>query len=88
VTTFPAISDGYDRRLSPATRVLLGLIKFYRAAISPFLAWFVSCRHYPTCSQYGMEAITRYGAWRGGRMTIKRVLKCNPLFPGGYDPVE
>lgn len=86
--TSTAISDGISRTESPAAKILLGLIRFYRLAISPFMAWFVTCRHYPTCSQYGLEAVSRYGAVRGGWMTIKRILRCNPLFPGGYDPVQ
>lgn len=85
--TSTAISDGISRTASPAAKILLALIRFYRFAISPFMAWFVTCRHYPTCSQYGIEAVSKYGAWRGGWMTIKRILRCNPLFPGGYDPI-
>jgi putative membrane protein insertion efficiency factor len=85
--TSTAISDGISRTHSPAAKILLALIQFYRFAISPFMAWFVTCRHYPTCSQYGLEAVSKYGAWRGGWMTIKRILRCNPLFPGGYDPI-
>jgi len=85
--TSTAISDGISRTASPAAKILLALIRFYRFAISPFMAWFVTCRHYPTCSQYGLEAVSKYGAWRGGWMTIKRILRCNPLFPGGYDPI-
>lgn len=87
MSTSTAISDGISRTLSPVARILLAFIRFYRFAISPFLAWFVTCRHYPTCSQYGLEAISKYGAWRGSWMTIKRILRCNPLFPGGYDPI-
>lgn len=85
--TSTAISDGISRTASPAAKILLALIRFYRFAISPIMAWFVTCRHYPTCSQYGLEAVSKYGAWRGGWMTIKRILRCNPLFPGGYDPI-
>jgi uncharacterized protein len=73
---------------SPAALLFLGIIKIYRLVLSPFVGYFVSCRHYPTCSQYGLDAVRKYGAFKGGYMTIKRVLKCNPFFPGGYDPVE
>lgn len=52
------------------------------------MGFFVSCRHYPTCSQYGLDAVHKYGAAKGGWMTVKRVLRCNPLFPGGHDPVK
>jgi putative membrane protein insertion efficiency factor len=88
LTTSSVISDGIEREHSLAAKILLALIRFYRFAISPFLAWFITCRHYPTCSRYGLEAISRYGAMRGGWMTLKRILRCNPFFPGGYDPVE
>ena len=66
----------------------LGAIRLYRLMLSPVMGLFVSCRHYPTCSQYGLEAVRKYGARKGGLMTLKRILRCNPLFPGGYDPVE
>ncbi|WDU84631.1 membrane protein insertion efficiency factor YidD [Caloramator sp. Dgby_cultured_2] len=46
-----------------------------------------SCRFYPTCSQYSLEAIEKYGAIKGSVLSIKRILKCHPLHPGGYDPV-
>ncbi|MFE7150679.1 membrane protein insertion efficiency factor YidD [Heyndrickxia sporothermodurans] len=46
-----------------------------------------TCRFYPTCSQYGLEAVKRFGAFHGGFLTIKRILKCHPLHPGGFDPV-
>ena len=66
-------------------RLLLLLVQFYRSCISPLLP--PSCRYYPTCSAYAMEAIERYGARRGGWMALKRILRCHPLHAGGYDPV-
>ena len=64
---------------------LLLLIRFYRAVISPLFP--PSCRYVPTCSAYAMEAIEKYGAWRGGWMAVKRILRCHPFHKGGYDPV-
>ena len=65
--------------------LLLLLVQFYRSWISPFLP--PSCRYYPTCSAYAMEAIERYGARRGGWMALRRILRCHPFHAGGYDPV-
>ncbi|ART77735.1 membrane protein insertion efficiency factor YidD [Sutcliffiella horikoshii] len=65
--------------------VFLFIIRFYRKFISPLTP--PSCRFYPTCSQYGMEAIGRFGAIKGGWLTIKRILKCHPFHPGGIDHV-
>jgi len=66
-------------------KAALAVVKFYRKAISPYLP--ASCRYTPTCSQYAMEAIEKYGALKGSFMALKRILRCNPFFPGGYDPV-
>lgn len=66
----------------------LGVIYLYRMTLSPITGLVVQCRFHPTCSQYGMDAIRKYGAFRGGYLTIKRILRCNPFFPGGYDPVK
>ena len=66
-------------------RLLLLLVQFYRSCISPLLP--PSCRYYPTCSAYAMEAIERYGARRGGWMALRRILRCHPFHRGGYDPV-
>ncbi len=64
---------------------LLIIIKFYRAVISPLKP--PTCRFYPTCSAYAYEAISKYGPFRGSWLAIKRVLRCHPLNPGGFDPV-
>ena len=66
--------------------VLIILIKFYRYVISPLLGP-PRCRFYPSCSDYGLEAIQRYGAVRGSYLTLKRLLKCHPFHEGGIDPV-
>ncbi|HEV2911986.1 MAG TPA: membrane protein insertion efficiency factor YidD [Pyrinomonadaceae bacterium] len=66
--------------------VLITLLKFYKAAISPLLP--PSCRFVPTCSEYARQAIERHGAWRGTWMGARRILRCHPFHPGGYDPVE
>lgn len=66
-------------------RPLIWLIKFYRKNISPKTP--PSCKFTPTCSQYGLEAIERFGAIKGGFMTLWRILRCNPFSSGGYDPV-
>lgn len=63
------------------------LIKFYKKYLSS-LKSYPMCRFVPTCSEYGIEAIGRYGFFKGGFMLLKRILKCNPLGPSGYDPVE
>lgn len=65
---------------------LLGLIRFYRSFISPLKP--PTCRFYPTCSLYAIEAIEKYGAIKGGYLAGKRILKCHPFHPGGYDPVK
>jgi len=64
---------------------MLAFIRFYRRGISPFTP--PSCRFTPTCSAYAEEAIGRYGALRGGWLALRRLLKCHPLGPSGYDPV-
>ncbi len=66
-------------------KLMVGLIVFYKKAISPLLPR--SCRYYPTCSEYGMEAIKRYGPFKGGWLTIKRIVSCNPWGGHGHDPV-
>ncbi|SEW04119.1 membrane protein insertion efficiency factor YidD [Chitinophaga arvensicola] len=61
------------------------LIKIYQWFISPFLG--SKCRYTPTCSQYGLEAFKKYGPFKGGYLTIKRILSCHPWGGHGYDPV-
>lgn len=67
-------------------KLLLGIIRFYRKRISPMKA--PCCRFYPTCSVYAIQAIEKYGALKGGAMALYRILRCNPLCKGGYDPVK
>ena len=64
---------------------LMGFIRLYQATISKALP--PTCRFTPSCSEYGYEAIQKYGAIKGGWMAIKRVARCHPFNPGGYDPV-
>src|SRR5579872_6418424 len=66
-------------------KIILFLLRAYKWAISPMLL--PSCRYVPSCSEYAMEAVDRYGAARGSLMAIVRVLRCNPLAKGGVDPV-
>ncbi len=67
-------------------KILLWLIRFYRNNISPMFP--PRCRFTPTCSAYALEAIKKYGPWKGGWLTIKRLLRCNPFHKGDYfDPV-
>jgi hypothetical protein len=63
----------------------LKLIRFYQLAISPWLP--PSCIYTPTCSQYGFEAISKYGIFKGGWLALRRILRCHPFAQGGYDPV-
>jgi putative membrane protein insertion efficiency factor len=65
--------------------VVLQLLRGYKWAISPM--FLPSCRYVPTCSEYAMEAVERYGAWRGGWKALMRLLCCHPFAHGGYDPV-
>lgn len=67
-------------------KVFLIMIKLYRKYISPLKR--PCCIYYPTCSQYAIDAIQKYGAFKGGFMSIKRILRCHPFHEGGYDPVE
>lgn len=66
-------------------KILILLIRFYQGAISPHFP--PACRYTPTCSQYALEAITRYGVFKGGRLALKRILRCHPWGGSGYDPV-
>jgi len=66
-------------------RILIFPIRVYQRLLSPLLR--NRCRFYPTCSHYAVEAIEKHGAIRGLWLAIKRILKCHPLHPGGYDPV-
>lgn len=74
-----------DKLRTLPRRALLWLIRFYRGAISPYHR--PCCRYIPTCSQYALEAVEKYGALKGGFMALKRILRCHPFHKGGYDPV-
>jgi len=66
-------------------QILIALIKLYRYVISPYLA--PSCRYTPTCSSYAIEAVERFGVFRGSWMAIRRIGRCHPWHSAGYDPV-
>ncbi|MDD4342781.1 MAG: membrane protein insertion efficiency factor YidD [Eubacteriales bacterium] len=66
-------------------KFLIFLIKGYQKFLSPLLG--KNCRFYPTCSQYAIKALEKYGLFKGSFLAVKRILKCNPFHPGGYDPV-
>ena len=66
-------------------RLLILLIRFYQQGISPFKP--PCCKYYPTCSNYALQAIERFGALKGSLLALYRILRCNPFSRGGYDPV-
>jgi hypothetical protein len=66
--------------------IVIGLLRFYKVAISPWLP--SACRFRPTCSEYMMDAVSRYGAVRGVWLGLKRLGRCHPFHQGGYDPVH
>jgi putative membrane protein insertion efficiency factor len=66
--------------------VLLMLIRSYKILLSPILP--PACRFVPTCSEYAFEAINKFGAFKGTQMAVRRILRCHPFHPGGYDPVK
>ncbi|MDR2733192.1 MAG: membrane protein insertion efficiency factor YidD [Spirochaetota bacterium] len=66
--------------------VFMFLIKVYQKCISPWLP--PSCRFYPTCSEYAYQAFQKYGFFKGFWLTVKRLGKCHPFHPGGYDPLK
>ncbi len=71
------------RRVGDAAGVVL--IRLYQRWISPYLP--PSCRFFPSCSEYAAQAVTRHGLFRGGWLALRRLLRCHPFHPGGYDPV-
>jgi len=73
-----------DRHV-PVKKIFIWFIQGYRYLISPLLP--PSCRFTPTCSLYAIEALERYGVWRGALLTVRRLLRCHPFCQGGYDPV-
>lgn len=67
------------------SRLMILLIQAYQIVLSPHLG--ASCRFEPSCSNYGIEALRRHGAWRGLGLTLRRLMRCRPWGPSGYDPV-
>ena len=72
--------------MSLGARLAIGMLALYRRLISPLLP--PACRFYPSCSCYAIESFERYGAGRGALLTLRRLAKCHPFHPGGYDPVR
>ncbi len=81
-------APGRDRAVpgtGRASRALVGIIRLYQRLLSPLLG--PRCRFAPSCSSYAAEAVRRYGAWRGSGLALRRLAKCHPFHPGGFDPV-
>jgi putative membrane protein insertion efficiency factor len=72
-------------RSPPVATLFVLLVRGYQVSISPFLPG--SCRYHPTCSAYAIEALQRHGAARGGWLAVRRIARCHPFRPGGFDPV-
>ena len=78
----PTVQQQFNQAVA---RLMLALIGFYRRFISPLIG--PRCRFTPTCSAYGLEAIQKHGPWKGGWLTLNRLLRCHPFTPCGCDPV-
>jgi len=76
----------FDKTNEIIVRALIRTIKTYQKFISPLLP--LSCRFYPSCSQYALDAINKHGSFKGVLLATLRILKCHPFHPGGYDPVK
>jgi len=76
----------FDKTNEIIVRALIRTIKIYQKFISPLLP--LSCRFYPSCSQYALDAINKHGPFKGVLLATFRILKCHPFHPGGYDPVK
>ena len=77
--------NGMKKKIHLPTKILIFFIRVYQVTLSPFIGR--NCRYTPTCSNYGIQALQKYGAIKGSWLTIKRVLSCNPWGGSGYDPV-
>lgn len=82
---FLSFKKTYDMEREMLKKSFLLLIRFYQVGISPFIG--PGCRFQPTCSQYAIIAINRYGVVKGTYLAVRRLLKCHPFHKGGYDPV-
>ena len=80
----PVAAIGRALRAAPR-QLLIAFVRGYQVAISPLLP--PACRYYPSCSAYAVEALERHGAVRGGWLAARRLARCHPFRPGGYDPV-
>ena len=70
-------------------KIFIFIIKIYKKTISPIIsACGIHCKYYPTCSEYTMQAINKYGCIKGSFLGVRRILKCNPFSKGGYDPLK
>ncbi|MCK5271907.1 MAG: membrane protein insertion efficiency factor YidD [Sedimentisphaerales bacterium] len=78
-------TDYRSSKFTIAGKAAIIFVRFYQLAVSPYLP--SVCRYMPTCSEYALESLARYGFWRGGYLTVKRILRCHPFSKGGYDPV-
>ena len=67
-------------------KILVAMVRFYQRNISPYKGG-ATCRFVPTCSEYALEALEKYGALKGSLLAIRRILRCHPFSKGGYDPV-
>ena len=82
----PQAAAGSADHVSPKRApVLTALVRFYQRSISPLYPR--RCNYFPTCSQYALEALEKYGAWKGGLLALRRLLRCHPFHRGGFDPV-
>lgn len=85
----PEPASNVERRTSPYRRLpklaLISLVRGYQLGISPLLP--PSCRYFPSCSAYAVEALEKHGAVRGSWLAARRILRCHPFRPGGFDPV-
>lgn len=79
------MTAGYLKGMSLIKKIIISIVKLYRKYISPLKK--PCCRFTPTCSQYAIEAIEKYGVLKGLYLSVKRILRCNPFCKGGYDPV-
>ncbi|PEB51153.1 membrane protein insertion efficiency factor YidD [Bacillus pseudomycoides] len=79
------IIEEYAEKETVMKQIFIGIIRFYQKFISPMTP--PTCRFHPTCSHYGLEAFQKHGAFKGFWLTLKRILKCHPFHPGGFDPV-